>query len=208
MPARLDLSDGKKYCPKCEHRLLLKFFGRRKGGGTGYNAWCKECNRNRNNIRNRALRLKVLSHYSEDGIPRCACCDNQHIEFLALDHINGGGSQQRKTIKIRWWEWIRRNGYPKGFRVLCHNCNQSLGIYGYCPHATDTSRFTDDAVVAYDENTPSRSYKLTDEQVSEIRAAITNGTPQNQLVRKYKVSRANICRIHKQKSRISSTLTI
>jgi len=27
-------------------------------------------------------------------------------------------------------------GYPTGFRVLCHNCNQAIGLYGYCPHKT------------------------------------------------------------------------
>lgn len=30
--------------------------------------------------------------------------------------------------------WIIRNKYPKGFRVLCHNCNQAIGSYGECPH--------------------------------------------------------------------------
>jgi hypothetical protein len=30
--------------------------------------------------------------------------------------------------------WLKRNGYPKGFRVLCHNCNSARGLYGYCPH--------------------------------------------------------------------------
>jgi hypothetical protein len=35
--------------------------------------------------------------------------------------------------------WLRKNGFPKGFRVLCHNCNFAHGHYGYCPHKT-TSR--------------------------------------------------------------------
>ena len=26
-------------------------------------------------------------------------------------------------------------GFPKDkYRLLCHNCNQSMGWYGYCPH--------------------------------------------------------------------------
>ena len=29
---------------------------------------------------------------------------------------------------------INSNSFPPGFRVLCHNCNQALGAYGYCPH--------------------------------------------------------------------------
>jgi hypothetical protein len=30
--------------------------------------------------------------------------------------------------------WIHSNGFPEGFRVLCHNCNSALGYYGHCPH--------------------------------------------------------------------------
>lgn len=30
--------------------------------------------------------------------------------------------------------WLKKNNYPPGFRVLCMNCNFSLGMRGYCPH--------------------------------------------------------------------------
>lgn len=36
-------------------------------------------------------------------------------------------------------KWLKRNDWPKGFRVLCHNCNSSLGYYGYCPHRRNTT---------------------------------------------------------------------
>jgi len=40
--------------------------------------------------------------------------------------------------KERWhsnfYRWLKQNNFPEGFRVLCINCNFSLGIYGYCPH--------------------------------------------------------------------------
>jgi hypothetical protein len=26
------------------------------------------------------------------------------------------------------------NGFPSGFRTLCHNCNMAKGLYGTCPH--------------------------------------------------------------------------
>jgi hypothetical protein len=32
------------------------------------------------------------------------------------------------------YPWIIRNGFPAGFRVLCHNCNIALARYGVCPH--------------------------------------------------------------------------
>lgn len=66
---------------------------------------------------------------------KCACCNEQTIEFLAIDHIGGGGCHHRKIIRNdNICAWIIRNNFPDGFRVLCHNCNSSYGYYGYCPH--------------------------------------------------------------------------
>lgn len=79
-------------------------------------------------------RLDVLTHYS-DGVPTCACCGESHIEFLAIDHINGDGNKHRKVRHgVAFYNWLITSGYPDGYRVLCHNCNSSIGFYGYCPH--------------------------------------------------------------------------
>jgi len=82
-------------------------------------------------------RLKVLSHYS-GGSVKCACCGECHIEFLVIDHINGGGHRHRREIGAKsspmFYNWLKKNNYPDGFQVLCHNCNSSKGFYGYCPH--------------------------------------------------------------------------
>jgi hypothetical protein len=186
-----------KLCRSCNRTLSLSMFPKCRSTRTGVGSWCKECNRKRNNIRNRANRVKVLDHYS-GGEARCACCGIDKLEFLSLDHINGGGRQQRRTIKIRWWEWIIKNGYPQGFRVLCHNCNQSIGLYGYCPHSTFKSLLRE-AFESYDPNAPNKSYKLSQENVDAIRSAIANGVAQIELAARYNVSRALICCINKGK---------
>jgi len=83
------------------------------------------------------LKLEVLSHYSEQGEAICACCGENEIEFLSIDHINGGGLKERKKIGRSGWSfylWLKSNNFPEGYRVLCHNCNQSYGQFGYCPH--------------------------------------------------------------------------
>lgn len=85
------------------------------------------------------LREVVLSHYS-GGSPRCACCGETGKEFLSIDHIGGGGRKHMAKINGHLSQWIRANGFPEGFRVLCHNCNQALGIYGYCPHQLHESK--------------------------------------------------------------------
>lgn len=88
--------------------------------------------------RMRQMRLTVLRHYG--GFPpKCACCGENEIKFLSIDHINGGGTAHRKTftktgkggnISV----WLLKNSLPEGFQVLCHNCNMAKGFYGSCPH--------------------------------------------------------------------------
>ena len=82
-------------------------------------------------------RIEVLTHYSH-GIPKCSCCGEREIKFLQIDHINGGGSKDRKKNKVRggqpFYYFLKRNNYPKGFQVLCANCNLAKWSYGQCPH--------------------------------------------------------------------------
>jgi hypothetical protein len=82
----------------------------------------------------RANRLKVLQHYSKSETPFCSCCNEVLIEFLVLDHIQGGGSEHRREVGPHMYEWAINNNFPDMFRVLCNNCNMSFGVYGYCPH--------------------------------------------------------------------------
>lgn len=81
------------------------------------------------------LRLLCLQHYSTE-IPFCTCCAEKNLEFLALDHINGGGTQHRKKIGngTRVYTWLIKNNFPSGFQVLCHNCNMAKAFYKTCPH--------------------------------------------------------------------------
>jgi hypothetical protein len=78
-------------------------------------------------------RVSALMYYS-GGTMTCACCGEGTYEFLAIDHVNGGGSQHRKTVKGHVVRDICRNDFPDGYQVLCHNCNMAKGFYGQCPH--------------------------------------------------------------------------
>lgn len=83
------------------------------------------------------LRLEIINHYSK-GKNCCNCCGENHLEFLAVDHIGGGGATHRKEVGVgKVYAWIKRNNFPDGFQILCHNCNLSFGFYGYCPHHTN-----------------------------------------------------------------------
>ena len=80
------------------------------------------------------LRHEAIMAY---GGYRCACCGEGEPMFLTIDHINGGGARHRRRIGsgIGMWMWLRKRGYPRGFRVLCSNCNLGRHINGgTCPH--------------------------------------------------------------------------
>lgn len=81
------------------------------------------------------LRLDALLAYSMGKI-QCACCGETRLEFMALDHINGGGRAHRAIFEssAQFYRNLKLAGYPTGLRVLCHNCNQARGLYKYCPH--------------------------------------------------------------------------
>lgn len=84
------------------------------------------------NNRNARVRQEVLAHYGG----RCACCGETEPSFLGIDHIHGGGRAHRRQVGVGTglYHWLKRNGYPAGFRLLCHNCNMARGLYGRCPH--------------------------------------------------------------------------
>lgn len=141
-----------KRCARCKETKLKELFRSDNSRKDGFHPWCKACDTEylksrkhryqaNKNKRARELhkeqRLRVLQHYSRAAIPYCACCAESYLEFLGIDHINGGGNQDKKIHKCNFYTWLEKRGYPEGFRVLCHNCNQSLGAYGYCPHRTE-----------------------------------------------------------------------
>lgn len=82
------------------------------------------------------LRIRVLTHYSGGVKPFCKCCGEDIIEFLALDHIDGGGKVERALVGVgfQYWRHIINGGFQAKYQVLCHNCNSAKGFYGVCPH--------------------------------------------------------------------------
>ena len=80
--------------------------------------------------RTQKARREVIEYYGG----KCSCCGEDRIEFLAIDHINGGGLEERKKYRGSGWYYYLRKNKPSHLRILCHNCNMSIGLYGYCPH--------------------------------------------------------------------------
>ena len=97
--------------------------------------WVKEKGKAHYKALQQSLKREAFEAYG--GI-QCNCCGENHVEFLTIDHINGGGNKHRievtgsKTGSI--YRWLKRNMYPEGFQVLCFNCNSAKGLFGLCPH--------------------------------------------------------------------------
>lgn len=74
-------------------------------------------------VRNKQ-RLAVLVHYS-NGTMACVQCGFSDIRALCLDHVNGGGTEQRRAFKNggNVWLWLARHSFPPGYQILCANCN-------------------------------------------------------------------------------------
>lgn len=129
-------------CPTCQRFRRQSSYYKRKRNGNCYGL-CKECS-----IKDakshwkpeyhlqyyRKLKGEVIAAYGGS----CQCCKEDGIEFLAIDHINGGGRAHRKRMNLgagsQFYSWLRRRKWPKGYQILCHNCNIAKHHYGQCPH--------------------------------------------------------------------------
>lgn len=124
----------KGLCARCTVRPLLT------------KRMCRECRLDENatqTIRVRQLRIEILDAY---GAPTCNCCkETFDYEFLHIDHVNGGGNEHKRGLTKRnttnvgdtLLYWLRNNGYPAGFQVLCANCNMAKGAGICCPHQSE-----------------------------------------------------------------------
>lgn len=129
---------GLAFCLACNARIRKKQQERRDAGlcpicGKLAAPGIRLCLRCRASTRAsyRKRREDVVAAYGG----RCECCGETALEFLAIDHINGGGNRHRRKLgRSNIYGWLIRNKYPSGFRVLCHNCNQARSYYGQCPH--------------------------------------------------------------------------
>lgn len=70
---------------------------------------------------------------------KCACCGENELAFLSLDHIGGGGKHRLSCGRKNHVQEIRRQlkaaGWPKDkYRLLCMNCNFATSRGRTCPH--------------------------------------------------------------------------
>lgn len=135
-----------KICPGCKIQKLHDAFYRT--ASARLSVYCIHCTSDRSSetykrfrpirraavIRHsRALRKSILENYGG----ACACCGESREIFIALDHINGGGTKEAERMGSGGvYRKVRDAGFPKDkYQLLCHNCNWAKHhTNGNCPH--------------------------------------------------------------------------
>lgn len=90
----------------------------------------------------RKLKLECFEHYGS----KCTCCGETILEFLTLEHISGNGNNHRKSLfkynvgGVHIYRWLKKEGFPKGFTILCMNCNWAKRYGKECPHKQGRGR--------------------------------------------------------------------
>ena len=127
---------------RSENREHINFMQRKYNKLNSMKPEWIEKQRSRSRYEKRELRHAAIMAY---GGYRCSCnhrggaCGEKPPEFLCIDHINGNGKILGEKGGHILYRRLKKQGYPPGYRVLCHNCNLALGFYGYCPES-DTEK--------------------------------------------------------------------
>ena len=88
------------------------------------------------------IKFEVLSHYSKklsnSRIPCCNCCgENQFLIFLTIDHIKSRKNYDKEPKNLvgkELYRYLQKNNFPRGYQVLCMNCNSAKSDGEFCPH--------------------------------------------------------------------------
>lgn len=139
---------GKKRCKDCAAQSTsraLKLAATRKSNGQCLSCGaapvsgrkqCRKCLEywnTRAKTHHTQARAKVLQHYGA----RCACCGISKLDYLTVDHKNGGGRAHKKNLGAgSIYQWLINHNFPESFQILCANCNCGRALNGgVCPHA-------------------------------------------------------------------------
>lgn len=107
---------------------------------TEYSLENRERIRRRARERTRRVRERVIAKYG--GKCQCPGCGISQYEFLAIDHVNGGGCRERRKKRFynsqAFYNYLDKHQKLAKYQILCHNCNSAKSFYGGCPHITGT----------------------------------------------------------------------
>lgn len=130
---------GKTICQECSDRMTKvsseRYHARRAAGKCNYcdsdpvdgSTMCAY-HLEQTRQQRETLKREVMEAY---GGCKCSHCPETDLRFLEIDHIDGGGGKHAKEIGgsgHNFYQWLKRNSFPKGFRVLCRTCNNKAHV--------------------------------------------------------------------------------
>lgn len=140
-------------------------------------------------------RWRNAAHAAYGG--KCVCCGESNPAFLTIDHVNEDGAAHRKALNAQAglyiYDWLRKQGYPDGFQLLCFNCNcaRSMRGDGVCPHQRPVDPGA--AQKRFDEHRAGRKGRhLTDKEIDEIEWLLAEGFQGRAIAKALGVSEANV----------------
>ena len=82
----------------------------------------REYGQRRNRLRRQKIREQLLDLLGRQCI---RCGYDADVRALQIDHVNGGGTQDRKNFSSRdaYYNYILQNAKDGAYQVLCANCN-------------------------------------------------------------------------------------
>lgn len=111
-------SETTKRCPKCKTVKAIAGFYVSRSSADGLSSWCVTCMRERGAESRQKLRAEVLAYFGG----RCQHCDFGDPRALQVDHVDGDGHIDRKTMS-RGPTLAEIEASPQRFQLLCANCN-------------------------------------------------------------------------------------
>ena len=131
--------NGEFMCAKCRtthQKGSLDWYHRQVTSGcctrcgdphTGTGRYCPDCSEKaKREVKRWSDQVRDETFQAYGGAV-CVRCGNIDPDVLQIDHIDGGGTQHRKKIGEPLTRWLRKQGFPPGYQVLCANCNTKKG---------------------------------------------------------------------------------
>ena len=116
------MAEKQHRCSKCKKLKPLSQFYKNSLTKAGV-CQCKNCSAAAARKSLEKIKAEVFKAYGG----KCKRCKIADIEVLTIDHQNQQGSKHRRETGLSnggpMYRWLKANNYPKGFRVLCFNCN-------------------------------------------------------------------------------------
>lgn len=122
-----------KSCSKCKIVKSFSDFYVHRNHGDGFTSQCKLCTQTSNKrkyqerVRNGTQTISSNKRARELALQKlggvCVHCGFSDPRALQIDHISGGGNQERNTIgRFAICRKIA-SGDTDGYQILCANCN-------------------------------------------------------------------------------------